>query len=245
METTLIQELLQQLGCSYAFYFQPAGAQATYLANAERFRSASLIKIPILLAWLHLERLGQVDRFELCDLDSEPQVHGAGFAWKLAGRRLPYHDLLLMMIATSDNLCTNLVIARAGMERLSEIFKDVLGLPETILQRRLMDFEARQRGLDNWVGAQDCIHLYDHIQSLPPTERTWVDGLLAANVDSSLLLRNLDRDGVDFFHKTGSVSGVLHDWGYTRQKRLFLLLNNVSSEPSANAAFGTLGELLN
>ena len=38
---------------------------------------------------------------------------------------------------------------------------------------------------------------------------------------------------------------ALHDWGYTRQKRLFLLLNNVSSEPSANAAFGTLGELLN
>lgn len=244
MESTLIAELLEQLGCNYAFFFKPAAADALYLANAGRFRSASLIKVPILLAWLQLERLGEVDRREECDLDREPQVHGAGFAWKFAARRLPYHDLLLMMIATSDNLCTNLVIARAGMERLNAIFHDTLGLPETILQRKLMDFEARQRGLDNWIGAQDCIRLYDLLDALPPAERAWVDGLLLANTDNALLLRNLERDGVDFFHKTGSVSGVLHDWGYTPEKRLFLLLNNVPSELAAFSAFGKLGELL-
>ncbi len=65
---------LAQLGCQYAFYFCPAAGQPIFQANHERFSSASIIKVPILLAWLVLERAGEVSRDELCDLDAEPQV---------------------------------------------------------------------------------------------------------------------------------------------------------------------------
>jgi beta-lactamase class A len=244
MEMKTITQQLEQLGCQYAFYYRPENGEAVFRHNATRFSSASIIKVPILLAWLHLEQAGEVRRDEICDLDSEPQIGGAGFAHKMMARRLPFHDVLLMMIATSDNLCTNLVIQRLGLERLNHIFRQEFGLSETELQRKLMDFGARQRGLDNYVGAPDCVRLYELVAALPPARRAWFDSILLANTDDLLLKRNLKRDAVDFFHKTGSISGVLNDWGYTANQRMFLLMNDVKDERAAFELFGMAGEVL-
>ncbi|HZW04418.1 MAG TPA: serine hydrolase [Anaerolineaceae bacterium] len=231
------------MGLRYAFYYRQAG-DPVFAANAERFASASIIKVPILLAWLHLERAGQVDRFECCDLDREPVVKGAGYSWKLAQRRLPYHDVLLMMIALSDNLCTNAVIERIGLERLNAVIHGPLGLAHSAVERKLMDFAARQRGLDNYIGAADAVRLYTLVKGLPADERTWVEGLLSACQDDTLLKRNVPRDRVRFFHKTGSIPGVLHDWGYTQRCEMFLLTNGVTDEARVVAVFGALGEAL-
>ncbi len=239
---------LGQLNCQYSFYFAPTAGVPLYQANHERFSSASLIKAPILLAWLYLERLGEVDRAELCDLDAEPQVQGAGFSWLLRARRLPYQDVLLMMIALSDNLCTNLVIHRAGLDRLNQIFHDALGLPGAELQRRLMDFAARSRGLDNWITAQDCIHLFALIDQLAPMERAWVDALLGVCQENRFFLRDVPGDTLvderTFHHKTGSIPGVLHDWGYNDRGRIFLLTQGVTDEVVVCRVFGELGKLL-
>lgn len=235
---------LEQLGCQYAFYFAPTGEKPFFQSNGDLFFSASIIKIPILLAWIHLERAGWVDRAELCDLDDEPEVQGAGFSWLLRGRKLPYQDVILMMIALSDNLCTNLVIRRAGLERLNQVFQEALGLTGTKLQRKLFDYEARERGLDNWVSAQDCIHFYRLIQALEPAERAWVESMLAVNQDDLLLRRCIPRDTLAFYHKTGSIEHVLHDWGYTDRCQIFLLTQNVPDEPAVFDVFGELGRLM-
>ncbi len=218
------------------------------MANHDRFVSASLIKVPILLAWLELERAGEVSRAELCNLDAEPQVQGAGYSWLLRARQIPYQDVLLMMIAISDNLCTNLVIQRAGRERLNQVIHDQLGLTGSDLQRKLFDYAARARGLDNFISAQDCIHLYELLARLGPSERAWVDSLLAACQENLLLMRDIPVDTLDgelaFHHKTGSIPGVLHDWGYTSRCQIFLLTQNVRDEPATFQAFGKLGHLM-
>jgi beta-lactamase class A len=229
---------------AYACYFRQAGQVAQFSASAERFASASLIKVPIALAWVHLERLGQVDRRELCDLDGEPQVEGAGFSWLLRHRRPPYQDVLLMMLSLSDNLCTNALIARAGMERLNRVFQDGLGLKSTQLQRKMMDVDARTAGRENWIGAADAVRLYQLIRELAPEERAWLEPMLLANQDTSLLLRDVPRDSLAFYHKTGSLPGVLNDWGYTRERELFLLTNGVEDEDGVNRVFGEMGRML-
>lgn len=231
-------------GGQYAFYCQPQQGEPVFEANQDLFHSASIIKVPILLAWVYLERNGEVNREEICDLDAEPQVQGAGFSWLLRARRLPYQDVLLMMIALSDNLCTNLVIRRAGLERLNQVFHEQLGLQGTALQRKLMDYEARARGLDNWISAQDCIRFYQNLQELRPDERAWVDSMLAVNQDDLLLMREIPRDSLVFHHKTGSIPGVLHDWGYTNRRRIFLLTQHLTDEPAAFQVFGQLGRLM-
>jgi len=206
--------------------------------------SASIIKVPILLAWVYLERAGLVDRAELCDLDAEPQVQGAGFSWLLRARRLPYQDVLLLMIALSDNLCTNLVIRKAGLDRLNQVIHETLGLHGVEIQRKLFDYEARARGLDNWITVQDCIRFYRLIQELRPEERAWVESMLSVNQDDLLLMRCIQRDTLVFRHKTGSMTGVMHDWGYTDHCQIFLLTQNLSDEVAALDVFGELGRLM-
>lgn len=244
MDILPVIERLNTAGCDYAFYYRRGEQPFIYHASCEVFPSASIIKVPILLAWVMLERRGEVDQNELCCLDDEPQVQGAGFSWLLRARQIPYHDVLLMMIALSDNLCTNLILRRIGLERLERTLRDDLGLSGTHCQRKLMDFAARERGLDNTVSARDCIRLYELIRGLRDEERARVEEMLLANQDDALLKRNLQRDTVDFYHKTGSIPHVLHDWGYTRDCELFLLTNKVRSEPEMFAIFGQLGQRL-
>jgi beta-lactamase class A len=248
MKIPLLLSNIEQQGCQYAFYFSPTGGTPFFQANQARFSSASLIKVPILLAWVYLERAGEVSRAELCRLDDEPQVQGAGFSWLLRARQLPYQDVLLMMIALSDNLCTNLVIRRAGLERLNQVFRETLGLRGTQLQRKLMDFEARARGLDNWITAQDCIRLFACIEALAPAERAWVESMLGACQENLFFLRDIPVDTLvderTFYHKTGSIPGVLHDWGYNNRGRIFLLTQNAANPMPVYQAFGQLGRLL-
>lgn len=239
---------LQAMHCRYAFYLRPAGQPPQLHTNVDpqtgRFRSASIIKIPILLAWVMLERAGQVSRTEICNLDEEPQVQGAGFSWLLHARQLPFQDVLLMMIALSDNLCTNLVIRRLGIERIQRVFQETFGFQGTALQRKLMDYAARDRGLENWITPNDCIRFFDLVRSLTPAELAWVEPMLAANQDDLLFMRSIPRDTITFHHKTGSMTGVLHDWGYTASCDIFLLTQNVPDEPTAFTVFGELGKLL-
>ncbi len=244
MKTPAALETLQNLGCEYAFYVRPKDQQPFLRANCERFSSASLIKVPLLLAWIELERTGAVDRDELCNLDDEPAVYGAGLSWLLAARRLPYRDVLLLMISVSDNQCTNLIVRKLGLERIERVFRQGLGLEQTALERKLMDFEARAQGRDNWIGVQDCIRLFDLIRALEPENRAWVESMLRACQDDSLLMRDLPRDTVSFYHKTGSIPQVLHDWGYTRGVEMFLLTQNMQAETLLYPVFGQLGKIL-
>ena len=127
----------------------------------------------------------QFSREEICALDDEPPVQGAGFSWLLHARQLPYADVLLLMMTVSDNLCTNLILRRAGMERLNEVFQRDLGLTETRLERKMMDLDARARGRDNYIGAEDCIRLYTLIEQLTTQERE-VGGCPAAGQSGQL-----------------------------------------------------------
>jgi len=241
--TEEVRKALGSLDCDYAFYCRRAGEPPFSQMTRDRFRSASLLKVPILLAWLYLESCGEVSRAEICELDEEPQVMGAGLSWLLRGRMIPYQDVILLMIALSDNLCSNLVIRRAGLERLHEVITSVLGLEQTRLERRFMDYEARAHGLENWISAADCVRLFDLCRNLEPENREWVEAMLAANVDDGLLLRNIPRDTLTFYHKTGSMTGVLHDWGYTEKAEVFLLTESVVDETRVYAALDVLGPL--
>lgn len=239
----LIDETLQGLSCQYALYYRPRGGTGILRKNCDLFLSASIIKVPILYAWAYLEQEGFVSQNEMCDLDAETQVEGAGFARLYQQRALPYHDVLLMMMAVSDNLCTNLIIRRIGLPRLNDLFRR-LGLPHARVERRLMDYEARARGLDNWISPEDCIHLYDIRDRLPQGARTWTDKMLECNVDLGLWLRNIRRDSVELLHKTGDMTGVLHDWGYTKDADLFLLTQDVGNDAEVFRLLDHLGPIL-
>ena len=57
-------------------------------------------------------------------------------------------------------------------------------------------------------------------------------------------MRSIQRDTIVFHHKTGNISNVLHDWGYTDRSQMFLLTQQVTDEVQAFEVFGKLGRLL-
>jgi len=65
-----------------------------------------------------------------------------------------------------------------------------------------------------------------------------------ANQDAALLKRNILRDSIDFYHKTGSMGGVLHDWGFTTSARIFLFTSQIQDERALLPIFGAFGEWL-
>ncbi len=239
-----LSEALGGMQCRYAFYCRLQGAEPIQLGDIRPFVSASVIKVPILFAWAYLERQGRVDRGEMCEMDLEPQVAGSGLARLLRTRRLPYHDVLLMMIALSDNLCTNLVIRRIGMARLNSLFRDVLGLRDAALNRRMMDAAARAAGQENYVSARDCIRLYALRDGLSPEERAWIEPMLTAEPGRSPWLRDLPPDSVVLAHKGGELEGVLHSWAYTDRVDLFVLTQDVNDYGPVYRAYGRIGSML-
>lgn len=127
------------------------------------FSSASLIKVPIMVAVLQQAESGRLPLSRQLPLDAVPRVGGSGVLTELADLdRLSVRDLLTLMIVISDNLATNLLIDAIGMDVVNESAA-AAGLPDTRLRRTMMDLEGRRAGLENHTTATDMTAVLEQI----------------------------------------------------------------------------------
>jgi beta-lactamase class A len=246
MDYQAIQSICNQLSdCEYVFYYSDSKISPVLLTNQpreHRFLTASVIKVPILYAWTLLERKGLVSSDAICDFADEPVVKGAGFSYLFRTRKLAYNDVLTMMIATSDNFCTNLIIQKLGMESINRIFKEDLQLKDTHLGRKMMNAPDRLHDRDNWTTAEDMIHYFDLFETFSKDEKEFISQKLLVCESSKLFLRNIPGDSLDFFHKSGGLSNVINEWGFTDDRKIFLLTNEMKDHKKVFECFGKLGE---
>lgn len=175
------------------------------------FSSASVIKVPIMMAVLHhLEKTnGQLSQMV-------PITDAVDFSVLTEQRQktATLHELLLWMIITSDNTATNMCIDLIGFEALNDYFQEI-GLESTAVQRKMMDFERQQQGFDNVTTARDMQHLFQHIYDGTLLAREWNE--VALNIllrqRSHESLKRYLVDDVKIAHKTGGLDTVDHDVG--------------------------------
>lgn len=244
MEVKEIKSLLDKMNGDYSFYCRAKDTDMITVSNRQekhRFLTASLIKVPILLAWMALERKGEVDSNEQCDFGDEPVVRGAGFSWMFRTKTLTYADALLLMIAVSDNFCTNLIISKIGFDRMNAIFSQELCFNDTYLGRKMMQRPNRLLKKDNWTTSADMIRCFHLINQLDENQRNFVSERLLACDSEKLFMRNLENDSVSFYHKSGGLPNVINEWGYTDSCSIFLLTNNASYSETYQI-FGRLGK---
>jgi beta-lactamase class A len=172
--------------------------------------SASVIKI--LIAW-EAVRSG-LDLNERVDLPAAGLVGGSGVLRQMApGMRPTWQDLLTLMLVVSDNSATNLLIDRLGFQAVNTAAAQ-LGLTDTLMERRMMDLDARQRGLDNYMSALDAARLLSFL----------VKQAKAGHAGASLILHILESQqfnhklpllvpDIPCAHKTGELPGLEHDAG--------------------------------
>lgn len=130
-------------------------------------------------------------------------------------------DLITLMIIQSDNTATNVLIEMLGMERINKYIVD-LGFSKTILNRKMMDLDARAAGRDNYTSAKEVATLLELMYNGLLVNKTFSDmmlDILKLQLDSSLMKRDLEEE-VLIAHKTGNLPNIKHDAGivYTEAK---------------------------
>lgn len=187
---------------------------------------ASLVKVPVMVAAYAAAHEGRITLDEQVTFAADDVVPGSAVIDKLSpGATFTLRDAIRMMIATSDNTATNIVIRRIGLPATNEVL-DRIGLAGIRLNsyvfRRETSLDAersREFGLGNGTAAELV-----RLMALVHGRNLERDGVVATGASAALLDHMLaceDRGtsardmppGVKVAHKTGLVSGVRTDAG--------------------------------
>ncbi|MBP7217116.1 MAG: serine hydrolase, partial [Candidatus Omnitrophica bacterium] len=117
--------------------------------------AASLVKIPLMAAIFASAQDGTTSLTRNITLKESDKVGGSGILKaQPAGVVYSVEQLIAIMIAHSDNTATNLFIAMLGYDYLNAFFKR-LGLQHTSIERAMLDFRFRRKGIENYTTAYD------------------------------------------------------------------------------------------
>lgn len=183
--------------------------------NEQPFPSASLVKIPIMAAVFKAAQEGRINLAARLRLKASDKTSGSGELKNMpAGSRFTVEELVRLMIGSSDNTATNMLIELLGFSYLNRSFKE-FGMEHTNLARKMMDFGKRKNGVENYTTAADMAYLLERIYigklcSRPVSQRCME--LLKQQKSRDRIPAQLPR-GTIAAHKTGLESRVCHDAG--------------------------------
>jgi beta-lactamase class A len=200
-----------------------------------RHYSASIMKLPILIAVHRLVERGRLDldrsvrvhndfasqspgrRFSLDRAeDSDPET------WAALGSRATLRVLVHRMVTVSGNLATDLVLDEVGTDEVATVLAAAGCSERTAIVRGIEDYPARDAGIDNMITADDMARLVVAL----------ADGRLAGPESAAACERTLRAqeyrngipaglpDGPVVGNKTGWIDGVNHDVALIRAAEL-------------------------
>lgn len=178
------------------------------------FVSASIIKLAILGTLLDQAQSGVLSLDDMVTVNPSDIVGGTGVIQASgAGGSYTYRQLAAYMIQDSDNVATNLIVDAVGVPAVNEYASEI-GLTQTVLNRRMMDFAA---GEENYTSANDVARMLQLIYQgklVSSDMSEFALDLLKGQHDDAGLLKGLPVGSV-FAHKTGTLDGVFNDGGIT------------------------------
>ena len=227
-----ITELLDQLRGTVGLYIHVLDTNEIFELHPDHvYPSASVIKIPILALLLQDVAAGTVNWDDRRSIAPENLVGGTGVLFELDSDYTPsVATLARLMIILSDNSATNEIIDMVGMERVNQ-FCQAMGMPNTKLMRKMMDFAAIEAGRNNYMCAgeagrllvqlakgefvspeisQKIVEIMEHQQC-----RNKLPAFIPAvpSYASAEEKKHLEPDTVLVANKTGDLFGIQHDVG--------------------------------
>jgi beta-lactamase class A len=130
----------------------------------EQFFSASVIKIPVMVAVYRKVDEGELSFSQMVEIKEEDWAAGAGWLqWERAGTKQTVGDLLLLMMNQSDNVATNaLTRLVGGPDHVNEVARS-LGAENTLLYQKLSSERAAVPSLDNRTTPRDMAVMLEKI----------------------------------------------------------------------------------
>lgn len=206
------------------------GAVLAYAAE-EKFPTASLIKVPIMVEYFYQVSEGKIQPTQKMTLGDANKWGGSGLLQYCSGTtEQQLIDAVLLMITISDNTATNLVIDALGKtheEKLVAVNDRMksLGLKNTRLQNKLMSWKTKKdtpESIRYGIGVatpEDLIILLEKMYKGELVDsiasRSMIDLMKKQEYNDMIprLLPFESTPGLEVAHKTGSVTGVRVDAG--------------------------------
>lgn len=215
---TEIEEIERESTGRLSIAFRDFQTEETLLYKAsEPCKTASIIKLPLLVHIALLVEEGEVAWDEKLSLTEMEKVGGAGVLTRLsAGLNLTFKDVCTLMTIISDNTATNMLIERFGVSACNERMRK-LGLPMTTLFRKSYSPDTPE-SLEWGFGrttAEEILTLLTLLEvgkiGNSGTRETIFDILAAQNHHDGI--PRFLPSGWRYAGKTGAIDGVRNDVG--------------------------------
>lgn len=196
-----------------------------YLNADEGFHAASTMKVPVMIELyrridagalaldqgiLLVNQFGSIVDGSAYSLDAGDDSDSS--AYRLVGSRVPVRELIDRMITRSSNLATNALIELVGATNANAT-AHMLGARDIRVLRGVEDDKAFRAGLNNTTTARDLAVLLEAIE----TGRA-ASGQSCDRMRDIMLGQEFNTEipaglppGTKVAHKTGWITGVLHD----------------------------------
>lgn len=181
----------------------------------DKIAAASVVKVAIMASCLKAADEAKIYLTSSEKISSRNIVQGSGLLkYMREGTEFTLDKLITLMIAESDNTASNMLIERLGFDYINQSWKE-FGMLDTKLERKMMDFYSRNKGIENYTSATDMALLLEKIYR----------NELLDEKDCRQILRTLKLQRVNdriparlpvevvVAHKTGLERGVCHDAG--------------------------------
>jgi len=213
---TNIQRVLRDFQGEIGFIIKDLQSGRAIVHDADRrFPSASMVKVPIMAACYKAAEEGRISLQDVLKLARRDKVRGSGSLRAApSGTPVTVEKLIDLMITDSDNTAANMLIDLLGFDYLTQTFKD-FGLERTNLSRKMMDFQSRARGVENYTTPREMASVLEKIYRRtcvsPQASDECLEFLKKQKVNNRIP-RYLPRK-VTVAHKTGLEHKVCHDAG--------------------------------
>lgn len=182
------------------------------------YPSASTIKILIMIEAMNQVNKGIYSLEDMIKIKEDNRVDYSIIS-ELLIDEYRFLDLITLMIIVSDNTATNILIDLLGYDNINKMGES-LGLKDTYLRRKMIDFQAAKEGRENTTSIRDMGILLENIYNrsiVSPEHCIKMEKILQKQQHKDLLTRYIVED-ITIGHKSGELHNLNHDVGIVRLK---------------------------
>ena len=205
-------------------------------AGEKTFESASLVKLAILVELARRFEAGVCKPEDTLVFEERFRVGGSGHLQKEpAGGRYRLDQLAEWTITESDNVATDMLFDYLRLETLEPAMR-ALGMKQMTVRRTIFAFEEIDKGQDNVISANDLAVLYGQIARKELPRSDWMLQILQKTHRHDLLRDQLPKD-LRVAHKSGELTGFLHDGGILYATPPYILIILTQAEKADSEPF--------
>lgn len=200
------------------------GAQVIDLATGDRigvndtltFPQGSTIKVPLLIELYRQAAAGQLSLATRVPIRAADRAGGDGLLQYLGdgASELSLGDLAVFMITVSDNMATNLLIDRVGMDRVNAMLRE-MGVPAVKMQRKMIRPRESAVGNENIATPTAAATIMAKIArcELPMPKDRCAELRRLLEIPKGGPIAASVPEGVKVAWKPGGIEGVNTAWG--------------------------------